>query len=617
MSSLDVILFDCPRCLHNLRVAKDQSGNRIECPKCKVSLTVPSQSTDAGLFDDLFDSPAAPSPGKSKPAETKPTKKRFKEKRPSQSQPKGQPTKAKPAAVDNPLADLVDEQALANKPVKDKSSTDKPSTQVEDSNPLAGLVIPGSAEANEPDPDVGKDPFKVDPDAPLKVDGVGDMFSNSDVFGIKCHVCDTRIHVRPKQIGTEVECPICYSKVKVRPPEDSTSLSWADREREAEESSAGKTKSHIVPDEELKLSAPIERPKPEIDPSWGLAPVEDDLLAPKPKSLDPDPGDHADHDDVPELIVVDNGFGGPAAQESDLLPPTKRKKRSGNESSEQKASPATSVSPAPMPQASPQAPSPKARPIESSGVKAKDFPEFGIGELLGSAVEMIKSPGVLVRVGIAFALMCLGAITMEWISPEYHTVDTGEESSMLGRLVGSAQWVFAAGIYLVGLAVLWWTSSYLFRDAALGKRTVASWSNAGTNEVLSTFLLFAFGFFIGGLPAAFFGLVILPLRVLLGPLFLLSAWYNQSPFSIVSVDAFQSASQNSGQWTRFYIFVGGLAFLGFVAGLIFWMRALLPFVAGLPLIIFGIIICIVVTLLFAVVCGWHCGRVVESLENLE
>ena len=623
-----MILFDCPRCLHNLRVAKDQSGSRIDCPKCKVSLTVPSQSADAGLFDDLFDSPAAPSSVESKPSKKQPSKKRQSK---AQPQPKPQPAQAKPEpAVDNPLADLVDEQTRGTNPVKNK-----PSVQADDSNPLAGLVIPGSPEAKEPDPDVGKDPFKVDPDAPLKVDGVGDIFSNTDVFGIKCHICDTRIHVRPKQIGTEVACPICFSKVKVRPPEAATSLRWEDQqqEKDSRKSSSSTAKSHIAPDEELKLSAPIERPKVEIDPSWGLAPVEDDLLAPKPKTIDQDPGDHTSKDEVPELIVVNNannGFGGPAPQDGDLLPPSKGKrkgkKKPGNKSSERSEKKANSNSPAttgttgtsgPMPQPSSATLPSQTRSVESSGVVGKDFPEFGFAELLGSAIAMIKSPGVLLRVGVAFALMCLGAITMEWISPEYHAVDTNEESTMLARLIGSAQWIFAAGIYLFGLAVLWWTSSYLFRDAALGKRTVASWSNAGTNEVLSTFLLFAFGFFIGGLPAAFFGLVILPLRVLLGPLFLLSAWYNQSPFSIVSVDAFQSASQNSGQWTRFYIFVGGLAFLGFVAGLIFWMRALLPFVAGLPLIIFGIIICIVVTLLFAVVCGWHCGRVVESLENLE
>ena len=229
---------------------------------------------------------------------------------------------------------------------------------------------------------------------------------------------------------------------------------------------------------------------------------------------------------------------------------------------------------------------------------------------------MLKSPGVFARVAVAFALMCFGAISMQWISPAYE-VTADSDASMLSGLAKSAKWSVALVIYLLGLAILWWTSGYLFRDAALGKRKVSSWSNAGSNEILSTFLVFAFWFFIGGLPMAFFSLLIMPLRVLLGPLFLLSAWYSQSPFSIVSVDAFQSAPQQATQWKRFYIFAGGLAFLGFVAGLIFWMRAVLPFIAGIPATIVGIAICVTVTLLFAIVCGWHCGRVVEALETSE
>jgi len=259
----DVISFDCPRCLHNLRAAKDQSGNRIACPKCDVSLTVPSQSADAGLFDDLFDSPDVSSSSKSK-SKNKPNKKAT-----SKTQPDDQPAKYKSEpGVDDPLADLLDEETRGTNPVKDK-----PLPQSDDSNPLAdpdpssdplaGLSVPDSFKAPQPASAAAKDPFKVAPDAPLKVDGVGDIFSNSDVFGTKCHVCDTRIHVTPKQIGTEVECPICYSKVKVKPPKAATSLRWEDQqgETDSQKPSSKTAKSQIVPDEELKLSAPVERPK--------------------------------------------------------------------------------------------------------------------------------------------------------------------------------------------------------------------------------------------------------------------------------------------------------------------------------------------------------------------
>ena len=584
--------------MHNLRVAKDEAGNRIDCPQCNQTLTVPSQSADAGLFDDLFDPAPASNSGKDTAAKVTPSQPPLNPQPDSNSDlvldPKAIPSShgghskkshgsaesENPNPNSNPLMDLTEDEAG-------------------DNDPIADLVIPGPANVIEQNPDVGKDPFEVDHDAPLKVDGVGDLFSSDEAFGTKCSVCDTRIHVRKKQVGTKVECPICFSQVQIPKPSKQTLLRWQKRAGANSASNSGQGKSHIAADDELKLSAPIERPKVEIDPSWGLAPVEQDLLAPKPKSVEQLADDPKSTSDVPELIVVDDGAGGPATQQVASAGQTKPAKRKKAKSARFKTESSQSAQP------------------QSDSEVRKDFPSFQLPELLSSAIEMLRSPGVMTRVAVAFALMCLGAISMQWISPAYEGVADGSEASMLARLAKSAKWTVALAIYLIGLAVLWWTSSYLFRDAALGKRTVTSWSNAGTNEILSTFLVFAFGFFIGGLPMAFFSLLIMPLRFLLGPLFLLSAWYNESPFAIVSVDAFQSASKNPTQWIRFYMFAAGLAFLGFVAGLIFWMRAVLPFIAGIPATVLGIAICIATTLMFAVVCGWHCGRVVESLETSE
>lgn len=592
LSNLNVILFDCPRCLHNLRVAKEEAGNRIDCPQCNQALTVPTQSADAGLFDDLFDSAPVSRPAKAPAARVTPPQ-----------HDSSTSISDSDLAIDlKPDSKIHDNLGAAKRGSAEPESTglDLAHDQADD-DPIAGLAIPGPANViDKPDdgPDAGKDPFKVDPDAPLKVDGVGDLFSSNDVFGIKCTVCDTRVHARKSQIGTEVECPICFSKVKVIAPAGQTSLSWEKRTGINRSSKPGQNKSHIVADDELKLSDPIELPKVEIDPAWGLAPVEDDLLAPKPESLEHAGGNSRSLNDVPELVVVDDAAGSIPVASSGLAKPTKRKLSS-------KKSP-------PSPDSVPGRKESTQAKIKSNTVK--DFPDFELPELLSSAIEMVKSPGVLTRVAVAFALMCVGAILMQWISPAYQGIAEDSETMAAG-LIKSAKWSVAYLIYLAGLAVLWWTGSFLFRDAALGKRSVSNWSISGTNEILSTFFVFAFGFFIGGLPIAFFNLLILPLRFLLGPLFLLSAWYNESPFAIVSVDAFQSTSKNVVQWVRFYMFAGGLAFLGLVAGIVFWMRAVLPFIVGVPATVLGIAICIATTLLFAVVCGWHCGRVVESLEN--
>ena len=82
-------------------------------------------------------------------------------------------------------------------------------------------------------------------------------------------------------------------------------------------------------EEELKLSAPIERPKVEIDESFGLAPVEDDLLAPKAPPV-PEIGDEtparstaASIDDIPALEIIDDDDPFEAVSYTHLTLPTK------------------------------------------------------------------------------------------------------------------------------------------------------------------------------------------------------------------------------------------------------------------------------------------------------
>ena len=184
------------------------------------------------------------------------------------------------------------------------------------------------------------------------------------------------------------------------------------------------------------------------------------------------------------------------------------------------------------------------------------------------------------------------------------------------------QWGVIGGVpYLIGLATLWFTCGYIFRDAALGQRRVLSWKNTGIAAIKATFLLFSFGFFIGGLPmppVKPFLYLILPLRFLLGSLFLLSAWYSQGAFSILNIDAFKNVKKHMSQWVQYYSFILALAAIGFVAGMIFWMRGVIPIFAGTVFVsVIAVSLTVVVTLAFAAVCGWHCGRVVEALEKSE
>lgn len=491
---------------------------------------------------------------------------------------------------------------LTNEPGSDsRSAADSSETDL-----VAGLSVPGQSttETQQPDRLEGADPFEVNPDAPLKVDGIGDLYSHADVYGVKCNICDTRIHVRPEQAGTHVKCPECYSEVYVPKPEptDKPTQRWVKEGRGRDT----KTDSG----DELKLSDPIERPKIDynVDESYGLEAPAEDLLAPKPKH---------DGSDIPELEILDDSAEttvGHGTDKSAKPAPSKARSKSNLSRRElyeeaqrkQQAAESGTVYRANA-----------TDDDESSG--GKDYPNFDVVSLLMSSVEMLRSPGVMLRATVAIALMSFGTIVMQWFIPTSAPPAGGDgDASLAQRLFNWAQWgVLGLLPYTVGVLMLWFTSAYIFRDAALGKRYVESWKNVGTSEVIATFLIFAFGFFIGGLPAAFLTLMTLPLRVLFGPLLLLGAWYNRDPFAIVSVDAYKNFSDEVSQWTSFYTFMAGLAFFSFVAGLIFWMRAVIPgslFVLSMFVSVVGVVLVVAVTLIFAAVCGWHCGRVTDKLE---
>ena len=155
MTNRDVIEFECPRCLNSIRVSNNQAGQRVDCPECKGSLLVPAASSGNELFDDLFDSKQETDQGDSS---------------------KNQASVASDTGVNQ-----------ANPPEEPLLELDP------DEDILSGFEVPDPT-GEEANPLEGKDPFEVDPDAAIKIDGVGDLYEHADVYGVKCDICDTRIH---------------------------------------------------------------------------------------------------------------------------------------------------------------------------------------------------------------------------------------------------------------------------------------------------------------------------------------------------------------------------------------------------------------------------------------
>ena len=110
--------------------------------------------------------------------------------------------------------------------------------------------------------------------------------------------------------------------------------------------------------------------------------------------------------------------------------------------------------------------------------------------------------------------------------------------------------------------------------------------------------------------------MIIPLRMLVAPLFLISAWFNFSPWQIISTDWYHAINENKSQWITVYSCFGGLAFAGLLTGAVFMARGYSELIAvDLILTGIGIVSNAVITLVFAAIAGWHTGAVIESLDQ--
>ena len=566
MADRNIIQFECPRCLTSVRANSEDAGKRIDCPSCKQSLLVPGQSNNQDLFDDLFES----------------------------RQP------APPAATQKPLNENKEPDEIIKEPT-DASAENLPKSRKQtETDPLEISDDPlQTFSENQPEaqrPLEHKDPFEVDPDAPLKIDGISDKISHESVFGIKCSVCDTHIHVTPDQIGSQVKCPECFTKLSVKRPETKKKKSHRRWKQQPPE------KSHIrSTDDEYALSEPIERPKIDynVDPSFGLDAVTEDLLAPRRSEEEVDSRPDQPNDESTSSRADSNRKTAPDAKPKksrrELLEAAQQRNLAQQKSSSLEVTPVATEQ------------------TEQGDAETPRFPEFGFGSLMAAVTRMFTSPGLIWRMFVAWLLMGIGWAMMHQFTNAYEAANATDKPTLGNWALSFFGWFMLGALpFIAGTLLLWFICGYVFRNAASGNRQVASWGISGTAELSSTFLIFSFSFLVAGLPLLFVPFLINPFRFLVAPLLLLAAWYNGSPMAIVSVDAFQNFREDADQWKSFYLFIILLVFLALIAGgLLMIQLFLLLWVFSLA----GMAINVTLTIAFAAVAGWHCGIVVQSLEN--
>ena len=231
-----------------------------------------------------------------------------------------------------------------------------------------------------------------------------------------------------------------------------------------------------------------------------------------------------------------------------------------------------------------------------------------------ATVTMLTDFRVLAASGAAVLVMLIGGFSSEVIFPVGSNTEAMEMTTSMYKYFAS--FLFGNFPYYLGLLGLWTVAGIVFQHAAQGHVKVQRWTKAGQTELWSSFLLFGFSFFIAGLPGAIFYVLIIPLRMLVAPLFLISAWFNYSPWQIISTDWYQSVADNKSQWITVYSCFGALAFAGLLTGGIFMARSSSELVAvDLVLTFIGILSNSVITLVFAAIAGWHTGAVIESLDQ--
>lgn len=475
----------------------------------------------------------------------------------------------------------------------------------------------------------------------IEVEGLTtDEVDLDELYGIKCKICDTRIHVTEDDAGKTVECPMCYTEIKVSPPKKPVgkkekSKGGAERARRllGPDHVEDELKLEPLDDEELSLAPPVDVPPTDTAPvaenqaddgladgtgdqadETGLPPVEQNLLKPLPP---PAPVPRTGH---PTSAPTRHQSAAAGIPELEVL-------TDGEDSEHHTHAQHGAAQQAAVPQqtAAPHAPSRREMFERSKYEAAADgvdeiadtaapevFDEAELGpkdlpEMFSRTFEVFKDIGIIWRISVAAVLIGLGGTFATYVYQTIESEETGFAHAAGLILYGLIYFCFAAS----GTAFLWYICGCVFRDTALGNVKVANWSSGGFDQIKSSWLLFSFSFFLVWLPFFWAWLFISAIiEMMLAPPLLLGAWFNQSPFNVFAPDAFRNFRRESSEWTNYYLVVLVFGCSTGAACAMMRMEFLNPVLS-----MAGGFVQAFMTVAFAAVTGGHIGRVVARLNK--
>ncbi len=582
----------CPKCKTVLRLAADQAGQSTTCQRCGNEVLVPGRTARSReiTVDDLIDldddimHPAAPVIREATPA-IDPSGQE------SQDSATRDGTEIDAAGI---LESVTGHAGAERQPVPGAASGDNaPDTVDGSSDDDLGdlLMIPAPAAPavrNNPDP------FVIDENAPLKVEGI----TPSDTeFPVICHLCGSLMYGRLSQVGTQIRCHDCHSLVDVAAPKKLPDAApVADTHLDDE-------------DEGYRLEPQVELPHLEttIDQSLGKIDYDDEDFFQRKRELEdrsqPDSVDEfpqltgdGEHSDglLPPIQtgtpVSDSEEYGLAPPEEDLLkPPTEttavEKTAPPNTPRDETpvAIPVATVDPQqkPVTARSPDdidwtvpdtweapvrvAPEPEKLPTSPAGSAAGGdiaSPLSGLVGWLGNSLVVVRQPTNAVKIALAtiilgFAnLLIFGGISSLAAENEQIVKFGGYALLVLGMIPLVATWFF------IGI-----TANTIIRDAVEQRESPGEWPEFSLGDLFAQFIFVATSFWLAAIPGLILGQVlwvvtdfvwlmpgcIVASSLLLVPVFLSSVIFNESPLALMSSESLQSIRSLSQRWIRYWI----------------------------------------------------------------
>lgn len=618
MTGESEIKVDCPKCLASLKVPTEKGGTRIVCPECKRSLQVPAaQSAGNAIFDDLFDSPSdPPEQGEIKTPVSSP-----------EVEAKESPVAFDESAFDN-IEAAIDEHRVAEQMALETQSQESVESEASPpaEDPLASLTG-ADTELESPEPSVpglsipdefsledhlqtsdldltpiaGEDPFDEDSDKPLNIDGISPTIKVDNIIGVKCKVCDTRIHVNVDQSGETIECPMCFSKVEVTIPSSiigvnhnspvSPNMQLADNDSGKTESDSRQQMEKLpeFDDSPLEL-APLEPDNPLPSET---ATKSEDLL--KPKYVEPVGESPDQEDDIPVV-------------ETETEEPRPNKKRKTKKKTEEYGSKDYWES--------------KVTEVEPDEI---DLPEIFTHETLslklvvGWIGRAFTSPELIYRTLVAVAMLGFAYTMFDVFHYSYHSEDIGKVYKILGTILPS---LVGGCSLIVGLLALFTSCSMVFQISLNGLAKSEDWPGFSFSDWLGPLMLFTFSFWLGCLPGgllgSFFAITLQQntwivvgatlSAFLLAPILYTCVTFNGSAFNVVAKEVFRTFRGDDVSWLYYLPFTLAVWF-GFLIGtLIMFIPTFVFSVAGASLQVLAMIC-------FAAISGVHTGRMMHKLQK--